>query len=259
MKHMSAATALCFALHLVPAGALAQAEPQEAASSDPKENEYRRQISDGLAEFQRGNYLEARTLIESAHRLSPSARTLRALGAIEYELRHYIKAREYFLGALNDQRKPLTDAMRAEVEANLSRADRFIGRVTVHALPVTAVISVDGRPAHSEERDVIMLDPGEHTLTASSPGLEPQSKRLDVRGGERFEWEVQLRPPEPPKSGPLAGGSAPKDDDGTIFGEWWFWGAAVVVIGGGVAASFILLSKEETEDPLPGDGMPFQL
>ena len=49
---------------------------------------FQRAINAAIADFEAGRFEQARTHFAEAHALSPSARTLRALGMVEFELRH---------------------------------------------------------------------------------------------------------------------------------------------------------------------------
>src|SRR5690349_15250674 len=82
--------------------ARAQAQP-ESAPAYPAE--YERAIDSGIAEFQQGNYVEAREQFARAHALVPNARTLRSLGMVEFELRNYVDAVTYLEGALGSSVK----------------------------------------------------------------------------------------------------------------------------------------------------------
>src|SRR5688572_7254192 len=72
-----------------PAPALAPATPP----LDPSENpDYKRAVEEALKEYGLGHFEEARSLFRRAHGIYPNARTLRGLGMVEFELRHYVRA-----------------------------------------------------------------------------------------------------------------------------------------------------------------------
>src|SRR5262245_44709083 len=60
-------------------------------------------------------FLEARELFGRAHALSPSARTLRALGIVSVALADYTSAKRELEAALSDEVLPLTAEQRQEV------------------------------------------------------------------------------------------------------------------------------------------------
>jgi tetratricopeptide (TPR) repeat protein len=81
----------------------AAVEAHEAAPS-----EYERMVGLAFREYELGNYAEARAGFLEAHRLSPSARTYRALGMVEYELKNYGDAIERLRQALSCVRPSTT-------------------------------------------------------------------------------------------------------------------------------------------------------
>src|SRR3954466_6623521 len=70
----------------------ASTKPVPEASEGGDSPEYRRLIGDALKEYGLEHFEESRSLFERAHMLSPSARTERGLGMVEFELRHYVTA-----------------------------------------------------------------------------------------------------------------------------------------------------------------------
>src|SRR5262245_2196729 len=98
----------------------------QARGGSSEDAEYRQVVEEALAEFNRGNWEEAAALFERAHRLNPSARTLRGMGLTAYEARRYVDATRHLSEALTETRRPLTPAQREEVTQTLDRARRFI-------------------------------------------------------------------------------------------------------------------------------------
>src|SRR3954452_13107151 len=73
----------CLAAWRSPSGARADAR-QDAA--------YEAAIAEAVAHFSAAHWSEARALFLRAHEIKPSARTLRGLGVVEFELGHYAEA-----------------------------------------------------------------------------------------------------------------------------------------------------------------------
>ena len=177
----------------------ALASQVRAQSSD-----YEDAIDQAVAEFQAGHWHEARTLFERAHALAPSARTLRGLGIVAFELRHYARSARLLQQALEDTRQPLTQALQAQTRELVQRAIGFVGRYRIALQPPDAMLSVDGAKAQLEPDGSLWLDPGEHTLRARAPGHREAVQELDVRGGEQLELTLALEPLRQP---PAAQGS----------------------------------------------------
>lgn len=154
------------------------------------DDEYRRVITEALAEFDGHNFAEALALFRRAHALRPSARTLRGLGQVSFELRHYVDAVNYFREALASTVNPLTDAQRTESTNLMTRAEAFVGRYRITTTPEGAAITVDGNEATNE----IVLDIGAHVVAASLSGYVTSTRTVNVIGGEDTTLAFVLEP-----------------------------------------------------------------
>jgi len=224
-----------------------------------QQTEYERLIDEAVAEFQAGHWREARALFERAHDVDPNARTLRGRGMAEFELRHYANATRLLRAALNDTRRPLSAQLRDKTTALLERARGFVGHYTVTLQPATGVLAVDGEAAQLEPDGTILLDVGEHTLSASAPGYASLKRKLDVRGGEAEALALQLEAAsaaEPVASTGATDGDpeaqVDADEGGSVLGEWWFWTAVVAVAAGTTVAVIVLTSGDDSNPNDPG-------
>jgi hypothetical protein len=78
-------------------GAPPRGEAQDGAVEVPG---YREAIDEALAEYAAQNFLEAMSMFARAHKLSPSARTLRGLGSASFELHRYSESVSFLEQAL---------------------------------------------------------------------------------------------------------------------------------------------------------------
>jgi hypothetical protein len=161
------------------------AEPASAAS-------YEETIRHAVEEYSLGHWTEARFFFARAHALNPNARTLRGLGLTCYESRNYVEAIGYFNQALQSAEQPLTDKMRADIAQLLQQAQQFVTRVIVTLDPARAELEVDHVPRELAADGVVLLDPGEHELSASAEGHRPEQHTLNAEGGE-LRLELRLR------------------------------------------------------------------
>lgn len=186
----------CTLAHARPAAAQS-ASPTDVTESadDERAREYRQAVEGALAEYALEHYEEARTLFTRAHALEPNARTLRGLGMVEFELRHYVRAAELLEEALVSKVKPLTDEQRTSVEALLTRTRGFIGRYDLQVQPKVEplTLELDGRRVPFDPEQTLPLEAGEHVLRISGPDVEPRELRLDVRGGQHQTLRIELR------------------------------------------------------------------
>lgn len=187
-------------------------------------------LASAVAEYDAANYQEAYALFLRVHQLQPSARSERALGKASFELRHYRECVEWLEASLADERSPLTDEMRAEVEALLVRARAFIGRFVVQTNVEGAILDVDGAPI---EGATVQLDLGEHEIVARADGYEPIHRRVTVQGGEDATLEITLV-----RAGALSPAAAAAVDPGATYRDFG-WASViagiVLAVGGAVA------------------------
>jgi hypothetical protein len=247
-----------------------------AEAADEHDAEYRQLVDDGVAEFGRGNWSEARAFFSRAHQLKPSARTLRGLGLVAYELRNYVEAEALLARALNEPVHPLTAELRSQAEDTLARARALIGRFRVRVSPADARLWVDGHETELRA-GVLSLDAGAHKLVAQRAGFVDGELRIDVHGGESEELVLTLRraPSLAVAAPPVAGGDARTDarvsaeggarpredhDDSSVFESPWLWTAVAVLAAGGTAAALVLTADAPDPEPVkPSSGVVFEL
>jgi len=171
------------------------AEPASTPAAS-ESAEYTKSVEAALEEYRLGHYEEARSLFERAHSLEPSARTLRGLGMVEFELRHYVQALALLEQSRASTTKPLAPEQRRAVEELLARTRQFIVRYTLALTPADAraQISVDGSQTERDERGQIALVAGEHRLQVEADGYAPLELKLDSKGGEQRTLRLVLTP-----------------------------------------------------------------
>ena len=227
-------------------------------------------VSEGLAAYQAGQYVEARASFERAHALSPSARTLRVLGMTAVELRRFTAARIELEAALADTRQPLSPSQRAEVTQMLTWLGSTLSKVRVLVQPQDARMFVDGQPAESP----LLLEPGTHELRVEADGYAPSQQRLELPAGQEHQEHEQtlvinltraqplmaaISPPlqltAAPEPGPalFTQPSQPVRDSGSVLEKWWFWTAVgAVVVASTTVAVVALSSKHDVPVEPPG-------
>lgn len=171
-----------------------------ARAEPPAQNaSYEDTIRHAVEEYSLGHWTEARFFFARAHALNPNARTLRGLGLTCYESRNYVEAIGYFKQALASTEQPLTDKMRADIAQLLQQSEQFVTRVIVTLDPSSAALEVDHVPRELTD-GVLLLDPGEHQLSASAEGHAPVQETIHAAGGEQ---RVALRLPRKAESAPV--------------------------------------------------------
>lgn len=250
----------CFALCL--SGPRVAHAQSGASTSGAGSDNYKTLIEQALLEFRHKNWPEARILFKRAHEISPSARTLRGMGVVSYEMRDYVQAVRDLSAALSDARQPLSNDQRTEAETLLSRARTFVAVYSVRVDPETATLALDGSPLLRESDGSVILSFGEHTLTGSLDGYEPARTQVSVQGGERGEVTLTLVPQfvEPKAVAAAAEPSEPSETQPTTTNvpvvepeprgglryTWVALGSGVVF--GGASAAFWFLGQQKLDD-----------
>ena len=237
MSHNVLLGRLALIVSIAAAANTALAAPPGAAPDPGETAQYRALLEEAVSEYDARRYEEARALFRRAHDISPNSRTLRGIGMASFELREYVEALRSLEGALADKRRPLTSTQRQQVESLLERTRAFVGRFFVKAQPKETVVRVDGAPSVLESDGSLLLSFGRHALTAEATGAVPESREINVIGGERQELTFQLRPDASGQPGGksdavvVTSPSPATADTGSTGAGWWFAGAGVLAAG----------------------------
>jgi tetratricopeptide (TPR) repeat protein len=233
----------------------AQTKPRAQPASDAAESaEYKQAVEAALEEYRLQHFEEARSLFERAHAIDPNARTLRGLGMVEFERRHYVRAAELLEEALTSKKKPLTEEQRKAVEELLGRTRQFFSQYAVEVQPASEALQVelDGKPVELGAEHKLALEAGEHTLRISAPNAVPRELRLDVKGGEQQTLRIQLEvkttaDAPPPAQQPKKKQPAPQEPKRNLLGIALTSGGAAVAAAGGVLGGIALMKANDVE------------
>jgi tetratricopeptide (TPR) repeat protein len=228
--------------------------PTARVSADELPPGYAEAVTAALNELEADNYPEAREEFRRAHAIFPNARTLRGLGMVEFELRNYVQSVTLLEEALASNVRPLDGKLRTDAESLLARAQRYVGEVAIDVEPSEANLVVDGSPLRVNDKNVIRLEVGEHTLEAQAAGHIAEKRTVQVVGGERVDLRIRLSTPTA-KAARESGqpGGAHEAERRPVYKKWWLWTTLAVVVAGGAATAAILLS-EDKEKPTPVNG-----
>jgi hypothetical protein len=238
------AVALCVGLSVCTSGRAARAELVDDSAHAGEPPGYRDAVSEGLREFEARNYPEARSLFLRAHALSPSARTHRALGLVEFELRNYVDSIHHLRAARETSVKSLNEAQLRETESILARAQAFVGQYRVRTTPATSELWLDGSQLHVSDGEPVLLTIGEHSLECRAPGYLQKQQKLAVKGGESGDLTFALVP--------ITDLTAPSGASASATRPWyksgWLWAAVGVVVVGAAAGgtSYALLHDDKS-------------
>jgi hypothetical protein len=222
---------------------------------------YAEAVAQALSELEAANYPEALEEFRRAHAIFPNARTLRGLGMVEFELRHYTESCRLLEEALASKVKPLDGRQRTETEALLARAGRYLGQVDVTVESAFATVLVDGAATDVKAHPTLTLEVGEHIIEARAAEFSTQRRELVVKGGDRIEVHLVLERVAPAApfatvAAPLGptepARSPPRSQEQNVPMLW----AGGLILGAGVAAEiagwFLFRSRVDKGDAVLG-------
>jgi hypothetical protein len=208
-------------------------------------------------------------LFEEAHRLYPNARTLRGLGMTAFELRSYRESVSFLKSALESEVKPLDGNLRIETERLLTRAERFVGKLTINVTPANTNVAIDGNPVVLTPDQPVVLDVGEHSFEFHAEGYLPESRSLYVKGRESETWTVVLnKVPAPVVAAPVAPaadevarqaeplesergsrfvdlGARERPTKQPLYKNAWLWTSVGVVVVAAVVTGAVLATRDQ--------------
>jgi tetratricopeptide (TPR) repeat protein len=222
----------------------AHAQETQAAES----SEYTHTIEQAVEQFRAREFDRARELFQAAHKLQPSARTLRGVGLTDFESGRYAIAIAELTASLKETRKPLDAQQRIEIQAVIAHASGFVGTLEVSVTPKEATLSVDGVPVSGES---LQLDAGDHALRASAPGYVDAEQQVRVLPADLTRAVLALAPVAASASDPVATRS-----DSTQQTAAWIVGSIGVagVIVGSIFGVRSILKHNESDRYCGKDG-----
>lgn len=153
--------------------------------------ESRHHFQSGINLYEDRNYTAALAEFEAAFRQYPSASALQNVALCQKQLYRYSEARESLARLLRDHALELNATERAAVDNAVAELSSLIGSVRLSVLPADAKLLLDGRSISPEDlRGPIVLDVGEHRVTADAPGFAPIAQNFLIAGGHT---EVPIR------------------------------------------------------------------
>lgn len=178
-----------FALALTLPAAPAHAQPES-----PTIAEARQRFTEGVKHFDAGKYELAVAAFKQAYALKAAPEILRNLGAAELKSGHKKEGARHLAEYLRSA-TGLSDAERADIEKELTKAERTLSRLQVRANPADAQVTVDGENVGSwVANDPWHVEPGEHSVTVRKSGHENGERTVTARAGEEQVVEVELTP-----------------------------------------------------------------
>jgi PEGA domain/Tetratricopeptide repeat len=250
--------------------------PREAIADGPSPADveaarayYRR----GVELYEARRYAEALIELERAESLAPTYRLHYDMALVQRQLGDAAGALRSFRSYL-EAGDVLPAARRAEVERAIAELTARVASVTVTANVPGAEIAVDDHVEGTTPlATALTLNPGSHRVRASKVGFRPETKTLEVVGGDRIDQPFSLEemtppaptppptstetpaaPPAPPppspappaEAPPLATSAEPPSSGERRAPTWIGWAATGALAAGAVATGIAALAESRT-------------
>jgi hypothetical protein len=195
MTRSVAPRALALALACFPCAALAQS-PEEITMAKQTARE-------GLTAYQQRNFERALQLFEQAQAIYPSGNIVRMYGYSLLALERWGPALEQLERCLEVTVGPLSEADRAEVQANIQKARTHFHFLSVSSTVDGAVLLIDGGESIPLPlAKPIRLDPGKHALIVRAKGYSDAVADDDFEAGGETTLTLDPKKREAPKPPP---------------------------------------------------------
>ncbi|RYZ09384.1 MAG: hypothetical protein EOO73_03550 [Myxococcales bacterium] len=170
-------------------------EPKPEGAPDQQTLEARRHFKTGSKLYRDGNYGGALAEFEEAYRLKPGVGSLQNIALSQKGLFRYAESASTLEQLLSRHGADLSEGERKAVEDALTELRSLVATVRLRVVPAGARVVLDGRQL--TEKDLaapLVLNVGEHTLSADAVGYAPDKRLLRLAGGQReVPVEVELR------------------------------------------------------------------
>lgn len=188
----------------------------------------------GLQLFDEGDYTLALVEFERAYQLAPNYRALYNIALVNVQLGRYADASRTFEQYLHDGGAAIPQSRRDEVAKTLQELKLRTAIVDITTNVPGAEVSLDGKPVDASRlHGPMLIDAGEHTLRANSPGYQAAYRTVTLAGADRIAVRLQLV--AIPEKGP----AVPQERGRTVF--WPGFVATGVLATGAIVTGAVML------------------
>jgi hypothetical protein len=255
-----------FGFSLVPVRAWAQAPassptPADSTTSAPAADaappnddaiaEAARRYDMGLKLYAEGEFRQAVIEFERSYKITSDYRVLYNIGQVRIQLGNYARATAALKDYLSQGGDKVVEDRRKAVEADLEMLAARTGRVRIVANVAGADILVDDIiVGQSPLPEAVLLDAGEHRITAKKTGYEARTEQLTLAGRDSMLTEIKLE--KLPEGGQKVIVLKEETDPTWMIAAWSATG--VLAIGAGVTGGLGIKAANDLEDMRKDEG-----
>lgn len=235
-----------------PADATKKEAPADAAApSEVDIAEAARRYDMGLKLYAEGEFRQAVIEFERSYKITTDYRVLYNIGQVRIQLGNYARA----TGALNDYLKQggdkISEDRKKAVEADLEMLASRTGHVRIVANIAGADIVVDDiSVGQSPLPEAVLLDAGEHRVTAKKTGYDARVQQFTLAGKDSMMVEIKLE--KLPEGGQKVIVLKEESDPTWMIAAWTATG--VLAVGAGVTGGLGIKAANDLDDMRKDEG-----
>lgn len=223
-------------------------EPQpEAAEASEAQQEARSRFKRALELADDGQFDAALVELNRAYELSPSYRLLYNVGVVHQQLKDYARALDAFERYLSEGGSEVPAERLADVKSRIERLRDRVGFLDIRTSEKGVDVTIDDRPVGRTPLPPVRVNTGQRKITVMIAGRTPQSRVLELAGGETrrvsFDLTIVTAPPPPPRQLQEKISIAPLVS----------WGATLILAGGALGTGVVALSKSREYDEVANE------
>lgn len=251
--------------------ALAAMMLSSSSSFADNTEEGRRHFQRGVQFFKEQDFRGALIEFKRAYEVAPNYKVLYNLGQTSLELQDYAAALSAFRRYLDEGGNDIPQDRQKQVQAEIKKLEGRVARVTVRTNVEGADVLVDDVVVGKTPlASPLVVSAGRRKIAVSKAGSPPQSRAIDVAGGDETTVDLEIAEPttqvvtQPPPSGEnnppavvihTAPAQAPSSGGGisapTVIG---IITTGTLAVGTIVMGSLALVSKSQFDDALNTPG-----
>lgn len=231
-----------------PAAAGAPAAEPASPPNEASVQEASQRYDRGLKLYAEGDYSLAVIEFERAYELVPDYRVLYNIGQVRIQLANYARARRALEQYLKEGGERVSPERKQAVENDLDMLASRTGTLAVNVnVPGAEIFVDDVVVGQSPLAEPLLVDAGEHRLSARKPGYHPRAAQVTLAGRDALSVKLELEK-IPTESQRIIVQQRESDSNR----EAWMWGswtaAGVFAIVSGVTGGLGIKAASELDD-----------
>jgi hypothetical protein len=229
-----------------------EAASDSAAVSEEAMAEAARRYDMGLKLYAEGEFRQAVIEFERSYKITSDYRVLYNIGQVRIQLGNYARATGALKDYLSQGGDKIAEDRRKAVEADLEMLASRTGRLRIVAnVPGADIVVDDISVGQSPLPEAVLLDAGEHKVTAKKTGFDARTQQIVLAGKDSMLVEIKLE--KIPEGGSKVIVLKEESDPTWMIAAWTATG--VLAVGAGVTGGLGIKAANDLEDMRKEEGV----